>query len=81
MDSTTKTKADLVRSMHTIIKNLTNETPFYGSWGNVLNDEADGRDFVAVAEDEERFTEAVKVFKRIMALYMKEGFSISETVY
>lgn len=76
MDKITKEKYELVKAMNAIVKSLNNEEAYYNHWIDIVPDEADDDDLYDIAIDEELFNDTVKLFKRNMREYLKDGIYV-----
>lgn len=62
----------LIQSMNEIVSWLNNEEA-YGEWITVVPDMATDDDFEYIAQEDELYTDATKLFLRIMKDYAKDG--------
>lgn len=68
----------LVKSMNEIVRQLNNEDA-YSEWIVVVPDEANDDDFEYIAQEDELYTDATKLFLRIMKDYADDGIYDGET--
>lgn len=73
-------RLDLIRGMNALIISMNNEEA-YMSWINLVPDQATDADLEEIAEDDELFDDAVKLFCKLFKCYIKDGLFILDKLY
>lgn len=71
-------RTEHVKAMNLVIRNMNDETA-YMEWINLVPDRAMELDYVDVADDEELFDDACRLFRTLIKDYGKHGFYLGGT--